>query len=115
GFGDTLAASLGRHQLKFGTTVIQAHNGGNSKEFGGPIFLGQLTYSTCTQPLSVCESPAFLNNIGNVRSYTQSYGNGSYTVDDTLWSLFTQADSRVTSDLSAKLGLRHGQSAYTDP
>src|SRR5215469_12209216 len=35
GFSDTLAASVGRHQLKFGASVIQAHNGGNSKEFGG--------------------------------------------------------------------------------
>src|SRR5215813_5997435 len=114
GFGDTLAASLGRHQLKFGASVIQAHNGGNSKEFGGPIFLGQLTYNTCTQPLTVCESPAFLNNIANVRSYTQSYGNGSYTVDDTVWSLFAQDDFHVRNDLTLNLGLRYEQQTFTD-
>ena len=114
GLGDTLAVSLGKHQLKFGTAVIQAHNGGNSKEFGGPIFLGQLTYNTCTQPLTVCESPAFLNNIANVRSYTQSYGNASYTVDDTLWSLFAQDDFRVRPDLTVNLGLRYEQQTFTD-
>jgi len=40
----------------------------------------------------VCESAAYLNNIANVASYTQSYGNANYTVDDAIWSLFIQDD-----------------------
>jgi len=114
GVSDTLAASLGHHQVRVGGDMVHAHNGGNSKEFGGPIFLGQLTYNTCTQPLTVCESPAFLNNISNVRSYTQSYGNGSYTVDDTVWSLFAQDDFHVRNDLTLNLGLRYEQQTFTD-
>src|SRR5207248_1213231 len=117
GFGDTLAASMGKHQLKFGATVIQAHNGGNSKEFGGPMSLGQLTYKPCLLPqftLAQCEGPAYLNNIANVQSYTQSYGNGSYTVDDTLGSLFAQDDFRVRPDLTVNLGLRYEQQTFTD-
>ncbi len=111
---DTLAAAWGDHQVKFGAAVILAHSGGDSKEFGGPIFLGQFLFNTCTQPLSVCESPAYLNDIRNVRSYTQSYGDGRYVVDDTLWSLFVQDDYRLRPDLTVNLGLRYEQQTFTD-
>jgi len=114
GFDDTVAAARGRHQLKFGADLVYAHNGGDSKEFGGPIFLGQLTYNTCTQALTVCESPAFLDNIANVRTYTQSYGNATYTVDDALWALFIQDDYKMRSDLTIDLGLRYEQQTFTD-
>ena len=49
-FSEILAYNFERHQLTFGGDVIAAHNGGNSKEFGGPIFLGKFTYNTCSQP-----------------------------------------------------------------
>jgi hypothetical protein len=111
---DTLSKTLGRHQIKFGADMLYAHNGGDSKEFGGPIFLGQLTYNTCTQALSICEGSTYLDNIANVRTYTQSYGNASYTVDDTLWSLFVQDDYRVLKDLTLNLGLRYEQQTFTD-
>lgn len=114
GFSDTIAASWGKHQVNFGGDVLHAHNGGDSKEFGGPIFLGQLTYNTCTQPLRVCESPAYLDDIANVARYTQSYGNGNYTVGDTLWSLFAQDNARVTPSLTVNLGLRYEQQTFTD-
>ncbi len=84
--------NVGPPSVKFGGDVLYARNGGNSKEFGGPIYLGQFTYNTCTLSPAVCESPAFLNNINNVRSYAQSYGNANYTVSDTLWALFVQDD-----------------------
>ena len=113
-FNDTLAASWGRHQLRFGGDAIYAHTGGNSKEFGGPIYLGQFVYNTCTQPLTVCEGAAYLNNIANVRSYTQSYGNASYTVDDTLWSVFVQDDYKARRDLTVNLGLRYERQTFTD-
>jgi Carboxypeptidase regulatory-like domain/TonB dependent receptor len=114
GASDTLAKTWSRHQIKFGADINHAHNGGDSKEFGGPIFLGQLTYNTCTQALSICEGPTYLNNIANVRTYTQSYGNANYTVDDTLWSLFVQDDYRVRNDLTLNLGLRYEQQTFTD-
>ena len=63
--------------MRFGGDVILAHTGGNSKEFGGPIYLGQFVYNTCTQALAVCEGTAYLNNIANVRTYTQSFGNAN--------------------------------------
>ncbi len=82
----------GRHQIKFGADVIVAHTGGNSKEFGGPIYLGQFIYNTCTQASCRLRKPGVSGNIANVKTYTQSYGNANYTVNDTLWSLFVQDD-----------------------
>ncbi|MBZ5608527.1 MAG: TonB-dependent receptor [Acidobacteriia bacterium] len=111
---DTLSALWGRHQVRFGADAIVAHTGGNSKEFGGPIYLGQFVYNTCTQPLPVCESAAYLGNNANVSRYTQSYGNANYTVTDTLWSLFVQDDYRVRPDLTINLGLRYEQQTFTD-
>jgi len=111
---DVLSAVVGRHQIRFGGDVIVAHTGGNSKEFGGPIYLGSFSYKTCTQGLAVCESSAYLDNIANVQSYTQSYGNAVYTVTDTLWSLFVQDDYRVRPDLTVNLGLRYERQTFTD-
>jgi hypothetical protein len=111
---DTLSAVWGRHQVKFGADMIRAHTGGNSKEFGGPIYLGQFVYNTCTAALSVCEGSAYLGNIANVKTYTQSYGNANYTVDDTLWSLFVQDDWRLRPSLTVNLGLRYEQQTFTD-
>ena len=111
---DTLAAVRGRHQVKFGADVIAAHNGGDSKEFGGPSYLGVFTYNTCTQALAICEGPAYLDNIGNVKTYSQSYGNAAYTVNDTIASVFAQDDFQVRRDLTVNLGARYELQTFTD-
>ena len=113
-FNDTLSTVRGRHQIKFGGDMVHSHTGGNSKEFGGPIYLGQFVYNTCTQPLTVCESSVYLGNIANVRTYTQSYGNALYTVDDTLWSLFVQDDIQLGPNLTVNMGLRYERQTFTD-
>lgn len=113
-FNDTVSWVRSRNSVRFGADVIHAHNGGDSKEFGGPIYLGSFRYNTCTQSLTFCESPAYLDNINNVQNYTQSFGNANYTVDDTLWSLFVQDDYRVRQDLTINLGLRYEQQTFTD-
>ena len=113
-FSDTVAATLGRHQIIAGASIIDAHNGGNSKEFGGPIFLGKFTYNTCTQAASVCESTAYLNNIANVANYQQSYGNANYLVDDQLWALFAQDDFHIFPRLTLNGGLRYERQTLTD-
>jgi hypothetical protein len=113
-FSDTVAATFGRHQVIAGASIINAHNGGNSKEFGGPIFLGKFTYNTCTQAASVCESTAYLNNIANVANYQQSYGNANYLVDDQLWALFAQDDFHIFPRLTLNGGLRYERQTLTD-
>jgi hypothetical protein len=111
---DTLAASFGRHQLNLGTSLIDAHNGGNSKEFGGPIFLGKFTYNICTQAAAICESAAYLNNIANVANYQQSYGNASYLVNDQLWAVFAQDDFHLSRRLTLNGGIRYERQTLTD-
>lgn len=111
---ETLSVDRGRHQIDLGASVIDARNGGNSKEFGGPIFLGKFTYNTCTQPASVCESPAFLNNIDNVANYQQSFGNQNYTVDDQFVGVFAQDNYRASRRLTLNLGLRYERQTLTD-
>jgi hypothetical protein len=111
---DTLSLVSGRHVIKIGGSMIFAHTGGDSKEFGGPIYLGQFVYNTCGQSLAICESSAYLGNIANVRTYTQSYGNADYTVDDVLWSGFVQDDYRLRPDLTVNLGFRYEQQTFTD-
>jgi len=111
---DTLSSVIGRHILHAGVSMLAAHNGGNSKEFGGPIYLGQFTYKTCTLSLAYCEGPTYLDNLANVQTYTQSYGNARYTVDDYLWAAFIQDDYRVRPDLTINLGMRYETQTFTD-
>jgi len=111
---DTLSATFGKHQLKFGGEWIYAHTGGNSKEFGGPIYLGKFTYTTCTQGVATCESAAYLNNINNVANYQQSYGNAVYTVNDNLYAGFVQDDYHFSQRLVLNAGLRYEGQTFTD-
>jgi outer membrane receptor protein involved in Fe transport len=111
---ETLSIASGRHQIAVGASVINAHNGGNSKEFGGPIFLGKFTYNTCTQAASICESSAYLNNINNIANYQQSFGNQNYTVDDQLFGIFAQDDYRTGPRLTLNLGLRYERQTFTN-
>lgn len=113
-FSDTVATIFGRHQVTAGASIINAHSGGNSKEFGGPIFLGKFTYNTCIQAPSICESNAYLNNIGNVATYQQSYGNANYLVNDQLWAVFLQDDFRLTQRLTVNSGARYERQTLTD-
>ena len=111
---DTLMRMWSRNELRVGVDLIHAHNGGNSKEFGGPIYDGELVYKTCTGTAAYCESSAYLEKIANVQSYTQSYGNANYTVNDTMAAAFAQDDAHLTNALTLNLGLRYEVQTFTD-
>jgi Carboxypeptidase regulatory-like domain/TonB dependent receptor len=111
---ETLSIAHGRHQIAVGGNLIDAHNGGNSKEFGGPIFLGKFTYNTCTLAASVCQSSTYLNDIAKVANYQQSFGNQNYTVDDQLFGIFAQDDYRASQRLTVNLGLRYERQTFTN-
>jgi hypothetical protein len=111
---ETLSIANGRHQIAVGGSMIDSHNGGNSKEFVGPIFLGKFTYNTCTQAVDFCENSSYLNNIKNVANYQQSFGNQNYTVDDQLFGIFAQDDYRVGPRLTFNLGLRYEHQTFTN-
>ncbi|MGH9475873.1 MAG: TonB-dependent receptor [Terriglobales bacterium] len=110
---DTVSADWGQHQVVVGVDVLRSHNGGNSKEFGGPNFLGTFNYATCTVSLSYCESSAYLNNLANVTSFTQSFGTASYAVDDTLSGLFVQDNYHLRPNLTVNAGLRYERQSFT--
>jgi hypothetical protein len=111
---DTLTKSARRSELRLGFDVIHARNGGNSKEYGGPIYDGELIYNSCTGTTAYCESPAYLDDIANVQSYTQSYGNANYVVDDTLAGISAQWDTHPIDDLAVNVGLRYELQTFTD-
>ncbi|MGA8939424.1 MAG: carboxypeptidase regulatory-like domain-containing protein [Acidobacteriaceae bacterium] len=113
---ETLAATFGKHQLTAGGDLIFSHTGGNSKEFGGPIYLGKFTYNTCpvSDTTAFCESSAYLGDISNVQSYQQSYGNANYLVNDALYAIFAQDDYRLSQKLVLNLGIRYEGQTFTD-
>lgn len=121
--GDTLTGTWGRHSVKFGADVIYGRNGGNSKEFGGPNYLGTFTFPTCSsgaangnatgaQLIAYCESPAFIN-IGNASSFTQSFGTANYEINDTIASGFVQDDFHVRPNLTVNLGSNYLRQTFT--
>jgi hypothetical protein len=111
---DTLEKGWSGNTLRAGFEVIHARSGGNSKEFGGPIYDGEFQYLACTGTTAYCESAAYLDNVQNVQSYTQSYGNADYLVNDTLAGVFAQDDTHLTPDLTLNLGLRYELQTFTD-
>jgi hypothetical protein len=121
GVNEVLSLRAGKHELVAGGDWLLAHTGGDSKEIGGPYFLGRFVFNTCpgnggtlAQNIAYCESPAYLGNIANVASYTQGYGNPAYTINDNLYALFAQDNYHVAHNLVLNLGLRYERQTFTD-
>jgi hypothetical protein len=107
---DTASFSFGSHLVKFGGDYIHSHSGGNGQEFGAPFVLGQFTFKPGISP----SIPTSDLSIDDVTRYTQGFGNVTYAVSESIWSLFLQDDWWITNDLTLNLGLRYDQQSITD-
>lgn len=107
---DTASFSRGSHFLRVGGDVIRSSSGGNGQEFGSPFVLGQFTFKPGISP----SIPTAQLTLADVQRFTQGFGNVSYSVDETNWSVFAQDDYRVRNDLVLNLGLRYDRQSLTD-
>lgn len=112
-FADTLSLALGKQSIKLGGDIEFSSSGGNGQEFGSGFFLGQFRFKTsglATNP----NIPTSALSIGDVASFTQSFGSADYVVREYLYSIFAQDDFRVRRDLTLNLGLRYERQTFTD-
>ncbi len=122
-YADTLSLSRGRHQLKFGFDVVNSSSGGFGQEFGSGYLDGRfqinpqyetipiatlLTYDPALPPPG---APPHSKPIAS--SFTQSFGNQSYNVHDTLYGLFAQDNWSILPNLTLNLGLRWDGETFT--
>jgi carboxypeptidase family protein/TonB-dependent receptor-like protein len=108
-FADTLSWSRGKHNVRFGGSVIHHSSGGTGSEPGQAV-LGTFTFlSTTTQP--------FIDlTLADVQQYTQpvSYGITSYNLKQWMSVGFVQDSIRVSEQLTIDAGLRYDRQTLTD-
>jgi hypothetical protein len=111
-FADTLSWSLGKHNLRFGGSVIRHTSGGTGSEPGTAV-LGTFTF-TGTGARSTL--PFDQLTLADVQNYTQpiDFGISSYELSQWLLSGFVQDDWKVRPDFTLSLGLRYDRQTLTD-
>ncbi len=93
--------------------MIVAHTGGNSKEFGGPIYLGQFVYKTCTKPLASAKAPPISTTSPTSRATRRA--TATPTTPSTIRCGPCSCRTTTRSpDLTINLGLRYEQQTFTD-
>jgi hypothetical protein len=108
-FADTLSWSRGKHNVRFGGSVIHHTSGGTGSEPGQAV-LGTFTFlSTTTQPFTDL-------TLADVQQYTQpvSYGITSYNLKQWMSVGFVQDSIRVRDQLTIDAGLRYDRQTLTD-
>lgn len=119
-FADTLGIIKGGHSLKAGVDIINSSSGGFGQEFGGGFAQGQFQIgcpngpntSRCVRGVNIM--PISQLTINDVINFTQSFGNASYNVKETLWALFLQDSWKIRPTLTGNLGLRYDGQTFTD-
>ncbi len=122
-YADTLSLTRGKHQIKVGFDVMNSSSGGYGQEFGAGYTDGRFqinplyktipiaTVLTLDPALPPPGAPAGAPPL--VSSFTQSFGNQSYHLTDTLFGVFAQDNWRVLPNLTVNLGLRWDGETFT--
>ena len=122
-FSDTLSMSRGKHQIKLGFDVMTSSSGGFGQEFGAGYVDGRFQINPLYKTLPISTvltldpgapppgAPAGAPPLAS--NFTQSFGNQSYHLTDTLYGLFAQDDWRILPNLTLNLGLRWDGETFT--
>jgi Carboxypeptidase regulatory-like domain/TonB dependent receptor-like, beta-barrel len=122
-WGDTLSFSKGHHQIRTGFNVIYSSSGGYGQEFGSGYLQGRFQINSKYQTIPIATlltynpslappgSPSGSPPIAS--SFTQSFGDASYNVKETLYGMFVQDNWSVRPNLTLSLGLRYDGQTFT--
>jgi outer membrane receptor protein involved in Fe transport len=123
-WGDTLNWSKGHHQIRSGFNMIYSSSGGYGQEFGSGYIDGRFQINSAYQNIPIATlltynpglpppgSPAKAPPVAS--GFTQSFGNATYNIKETLYGLFVQDNFSLRPNFTLNLGLRYEGQTFTD-